>query len=485
MSRLLQKYSSLPKGVKASGWFFVCSLLQKGISVITTPIFTRLLSTEEYGIYNVFFSWEGIFAIILTLKLTGGTYQQAIVKNRNSRDQYASSLLGLTCVIATVGLVVVGVSRNWIEDVLGVPYQLVGLLIISTVMCAAFEFWAQIQRVEYNYRPLVLVTIFVILAKPIISIIAIKATEHFKVYARITSILGVEILAYFGIFALVFFRGKCFYNKSIWKYGLKLSIPLLPHYLAQSILSSSDRIMLNKLAGASEAGIYGLAYQVSMIMTMVNVALRDTLNPWILKKINENKTEEIGGLCYRLLSVVAVANIVLILTAPEAVLFFAPSDYYQAIWVIPPVAMSVYFMFLYNIFVNFEFYYEKNSRIMMATVVSAVTNILLNAWLIPKYGSVAAACTTLVSYIVYCIAHYITYKAIEKKHYGIKIYNIKTIILISGVFMVVGFFVMSLYRMPYIRYGMVSIIGILLVIKRKTVMEVFMIKKRIKVKDNQ
>ncbi len=54
VSKALKKYRSMPVQAKASIWFVICSFLQKGISVITTPIFTRLLNKFEYGRYNTF-----------------------------------------------------------------------------------------------------------------------------------------------------------------------------------------------------------------------------------------------------------------------------------------------------------------------------------------------------------------------------------------------------------------------------------------------
>ena len=78
--KYIEKYNALSVQLKATIWFFVCSVLQRGISVITTPIFTRLLSTEEYGQYSVFNSWLSILQIIITLSLTSGVYTMGIVK---------------------------------------------------------------------------------------------------------------------------------------------------------------------------------------------------------------------------------------------------------------------------------------------------------------------------------------------------------------------------------------------------------------------
>ena len=60
--------------------------------MITTPIFTRLLTTAEYGQYNVFNSWYGIATIIISLYLSGGVHQQGLVKFDKDRAVFSSSM---------------------------------------------------------------------------------------------------------------------------------------------------------------------------------------------------------------------------------------------------------------------------------------------------------------------------------------------------------------------------------------------------------
>ena len=70
----LKLYRGFPIQVKASFWFFVCSLIQKAISIISTIIFTRLLSTADYGIISIYNSWSEILYIVATLNLATGVY---------------------------------------------------------------------------------------------------------------------------------------------------------------------------------------------------------------------------------------------------------------------------------------------------------------------------------------------------------------------------------------------------------------------------
>ena len=88
IKRWKEKYSLVPLTVKVSTAYAVCSILQKCLSFITLPLFTRLLTTEQYGQYTIYSSWSGILIIFLTLNLAYGSFQTAMVKFEGRRDEY-------------------------------------------------------------------------------------------------------------------------------------------------------------------------------------------------------------------------------------------------------------------------------------------------------------------------------------------------------------------------------------------------------------
>ena len=95
----------------------------------------------------------------------------------------------------------------------------------------------------------------------------------------------------------------------------------------------------------------------------------------------------------------------LIMVAPEVVKILASKPYWEGIVIIPPVVLSNYIIFVYTMYVNVEQYYKKTVRISLYTAVAAVINLVLNYILIPYFGYVAAAYTTIVSYVVALILH--------------------------------------------------------------------------------
>lgn len=450
------KYNTLPKQVKASFWFMLCSLLQKGISVISTPIFTRLLSTSEYGQYGVFNSWLNIVTVFVTMRMYYSTYSQGLVKYEDDRARFSSSMQGLLFALVLFWTIIYIVFSDFWNRAFGLTtvQMLAMLLMIWTT--GVFSLWSAEQRVEYKYRALVAITLVVSLAKPIVGVVFVIYAAD-KVTARILGLALVEIIGYFGLFVIQTARGKKIYSKEYWMRALLLNIPLIPHYLSQTVLNSADRIMIKEMIGSSESGIYSLANSLSQIMTLFNTSLLQTLNPWVFKKLKNNDIKGIATVSYICMAFIAFLNILLIAVAPEAVAVFAPKTYYEAIIVIPPIAMSVFFVFCYGVFAEFEFYYEKTSYIMAISVIGALINIILNYVFISIYGYIAAGYTTLLCYILYCIGHYLSMLRICKGKNLENVFSAKILILISATLIACGFIFLLSYENKLLRYSLLML----------------------------
>lgn len=471
---ILKKYQSIPIPIRASFWFLICSFLQRGISFITTPIFTRLLSTKEYGQFNVFNSWMSIIVVFATLNLYYGVYTRGLVKFEKEKDEFSSSLQGLTLTLLMLWLLLYLCFHTLWNRIFGLTTVQMLLMFILMWTTSVFSFWSAYQRVEFKYRGLVLVTIVVSILKPLVGIIFVRFSED-KVTARILGLVIVEFICYSFFFITQLLKGKKFYSKKFWVHALQFNIPLIPHYLSTSILSGADRIMIKEMIGESEAGIYSLAYSLSMIMTMLNGALMQTLEPWMYKKIASKKIEDISTVAYTSFSIVAVMNIILIAFAPEVVRFFAPGSYYKAIYIIPPVAMSVFFMFSYTFFAVFEFYYQKTKLISVATSVGALLNIILNLIFIDIFGYYAAGYTTLVCYIAYAIFHFIFMRKICRTYLeNRQPYSIRVYLFIAISFISLGFIFLFLYKNIFMRYIAIILILSISYINREKIRNAIM-----------
>lgn len=482
MKPFLTKYQNLPIQLKASFWFLICSFFQKGISMLTTPIFTRLLTTSEYGQYNVFNSWLGVITIIISLNLSSSVYMQGLIKFDKDRVNFSSAMNSLTTLLVFCWAIIYFLFHNFWNQLFHLSTLQMFAMLIMIWTTSIFNFWANNQRVDYAYRSLVLITVIVSIAKPLLGILFVIYAND-KVTARILGLMLVELLFYSPIYFIQLKKNRNTFSKTYWKYAILFSLPLVSHYLSQIVLESADRIMISNIIGDSQAGIYSLAYALSSIMLLFNYALTQTTSPWIYKKIRDNKIKEISSISYLSLIIIAIANLLLILFAPEAVALFAPQTYSEAIWVIPPIAMSVYFMYSYDLFSKFAFYFEKTKLIMFASVAVALINIILNFIFINLFGYMAAGYTTLFCYILYSIIHYCLMHSVCKKNcHGIQPYSIKKLCLITIPFLISGFTLLSTYNYPLIRYGLIIIIIIGGIVKKEKL--IIIAKRIINLKNN-
>lgn len=480
LSRLIQKYKSIPAAAKVSLWFAACSVIQKGISLITVPLFTRLLTTDQYGEFSVFQSWYQVISIFATLNLHAGVFNNGMTKYPKDRDKYTSAMQGLSTVVTLLLFCVYLPFKDFINELTGLSTLLMLTIFAECLMAPALAFWSARQRYEFKYISLVGVTIGIAIFSPMLGLIAVNLTEE-KGVARILSAALVNVCIGLFFYVLNVARGKKLFSKEYWVFALKFNIPLIPHYLSSIILSHSNRIMIERMFGETEVAIFSVAYSFSLIMNIVTTSINASYIPWTYHKLKENNLAPLKKNTSLLLLGVAAISLLPVLVAPELMWIIAPPEYAEGVWVVPPVSTSVYFTFLYCLFGNIEFYFEKTKFIMVASTVSALANIGLNLIFMPKFGYLAAGYVTLVCYMLYALAHYIFMRKVCKEKLKIKsVYNDKLILLISLAYLICTALAMCLYNFTILRYAILVIAFIVLVIKRNFVINLI---KNIRKKD--
>ena len=469
-------YLKMSVQARAAIWYTVCNIIQKGLVFLTTPIFSRLLTTEEFGLFNVFTTWQSILIIFVSLNLASGVFLRGLIKYEEDAEEFSTSLYSLFTAVFFAGFLIYLAGSGLWNRLIQFPTPYMICMFMDMLAATAFHFWSSRQRVYYQYRSLILITILNAIIKPGLGIVSILLSDD-PLSARIYSMTAADLLC-FGWFFISMWTGK---RKKIstkyWRYALNYNLPLVPHYLSQIILNQSDRLMINYLVGESSAGIYSLAYTLASIVLVLNQAILNSYNPWMYRQIKDEKYGSIGNYSMGLLLLVAAANFCVILLAPELIFIMAPASYREAIWLMPPVTMSIFFMFMYSLFANFEFYYEKTKYMMAASVSGALLNILLNYIFIQRFGYIAAGYTTLVCYVCYCIAHYLLMRKILKENLPDQpIYNIRKIILLSIAFLASGFSIMPLYSLPIARYALFLVLVGILIHFRRTILSLIKIR---------
>lgn len=462
--KLLGQYKRMGAPAKAAIWFVVCNVIQKSMYFILIPIFTRMMTTFEYGQYSIFTSWELIFAVFAGLNLAGNSYNVGMIKHENDQERYTSAIQGLWwAVTIIVGCFVLFTHTFW-ESVTKLSLSLLVAVFIHILATGSVDLWTAKQKYHYKYKGVLILTVCLVVLTILVSIFTISHSEA-KDSAAVWSKVGV--LLFLGIItaSINIYHGKAIFHKEYWIQGLKFNIPLIAYYLSLIVLSQSDRIMINNYCGTDKAGIYSVANSLAHILVILNTAINGSFVPWEYRKIKNKDYSAIPGISSALLLLIGALNLMLVGVAPEIIHIMTTPDYYSAIWVVPPIAVSSFFGFAYQLFVNIEFYHEKKFHVMVASIGVSVLNIVLNAIFIPKYGFIAAGYTTVTSYIVFTFVHYIFMKHVCKQvGERTDIYNIRQLAMICIAMVVVMFVFIGLYAVSsWIRYIVIILTIVLMV----------------------
>lgn len=468
IKNLYRKYKNIPEAVKASLFFTICSFVQKGIALLTTPIFTRILSPKEYGKYTIYQSWYAIFIILCTMYIEHGAFNTGVIKFDSDKKRFTSSLLGLASTITVVFFCFILSFRSVVFKITDMSEFMIWAMFLQILFVPAFSLWSSNERFNFRYKKLVVVTIIYAILNPILGIVAVYVSNG-SAEARIASLVFIQILIGSIFYYVIMHSGKCFFDKKYWKYAIFFCIPMIPHYLAESILQQADRVMINNYNGANYAAFYSVAYTISMMVTYVCNAMNQSFMPYLYKSIKTNSLNKIKNIQKALLLITLAFCTIVISLAPEILMIFASKDYYAAVRVIPPVAMSVYFIFLYNHFCYVEMYYNNNFLIMIASVIAALINIVLNAIFIPLYGFVAAGYTTLISYMIFCFIHCIMYRRVCKKNNQAELYDMRFILLCSFIALIITICMSTIYKYWLVRYIILLIVVLIIIVKKNSI----------------
>ena len=469
MRKIWEKYKGMSVQAKSAIWFAVCSILQKGISFITVPIFTRLLTAEQYGTYSLYLSWLQILTVITSLYLYHGVFNNAMVKFEKDRDVYISAMQGLTLSITTALFVIYLAAKNLWGTLLGLAPVFVILMFVEMAVTPALHFWSGRQRFEFKYKRLVAITLAKSALNPILGIIMVMIAAE-KDLARVSSVVITEVIFCGSIMTLQFVRGKRFFHREYWKYALLLAIPLLPHYLSGMILNQGDRVMIDHMVGKSEVAFYSVAYNLGLLVQIFTRAISNSFTPWMYQKIKKNDFNGIARTVNFLLVIIGVIGLGLMLCSPELILIIGSSKYANAVYVIPPVAASVYFIFLYNLLAIPQFYYEKTKFLAVSSFIAAALNIGLNYEFIKLYGYIAAGYTTLACYVLYSFGHFqVSQKVLKECSVDSKLFDKQFIFGISVIVILAGIGSNLLFDYVIIRYALILVGFAVAYFKRKEV----------------
>ena len=421
------------------------------MGLIVIPIYTRLMSEADYGIYTVFQSWFAIAVIVVTLNLGAFAFQNGMFKFEEDRDGFSSSMLGLSTFVTIIWIVVFLFTSEFWSSLLGLSSPIVFLLLIRCLISPAYDYWSSRLRFEYRYKAVVASTLILTVLTPLLSVPAIYFADN-KIYTALICQIVVMAIVYVVPLISLMKKSLKFFNKEYWKFALKFTLPLMPYLISLVILANIGRIIVSWVCGPEYAAIYGVASNAALVALVVTTAINQSIIPWTYQSIKVGETKKIYPVLFPIMIGIVYLCFYVSLFSPEIMSILAPPSYMSGSFVIPPIAATVILMVIIDAFVRIEYYYEETVWSAVGSFTAAVSNILFTYGFVSFFSYWTAGYAMLFSYVIYAMAHCYFMKRALKKHNGdLQIYNIKQMFLIAAVGSVVILFPTLLFDNCLIR----------------------------------
>lgn len=413
------------KVAKAGIGYTIGNILIRGLSFLTLPIFTRLMSTSDYGIYSTYVAYESIFVIIISLALYA-SLKSANIEFKGQIDQYVSSVVLIPLLFTFVLLVSSVPFIDEISSLFGIDRYLYYLMIIQAFASSCLTMYNNRVSLDFAYKSYLRISFANSIINVGLSLLLIVFVKELHPYeGRIIGTFVPVFLLATVILIRFFFIAKPTINYDYFKYGLKYSLPLVPHGLSQLVLSQFGKIIIQKQLGNESAGLYGFAYTIALIPQLVVQSLAMAWGPWFFDAYQNERYTEIKCKVTQYVLFVSMFFVGLFCVSPELIKLISNESFWSSINIVCFAILGVYFVFLYGLPAEIEYFYKQTKYIAVATVGAAVLNIVLCVLFVPLYGYESAVYITVITYILYFIFHLIMSIRITK---GLYPYDIKNIV---------------------------------------------------------
>ena len=159
MIGVIRKFKTASPAVKASMALLFANLILKGISLISGPIFTRIMSADQYGIVSTFQSWQSLLTVIVTLNLSQGVFNNGMLEFKENRNQFQFALVVITAVCTGLFFLIFEIFKTPLLNMFEIPPVMVYVMVLYFLFVPAYQFWSGRQRYEYKYKALSIITV--------------------------------------------------------------------------------------------------------------------------------------------------------------------------------------------------------------------------------------------------------------------------------------------------------------------------------------
>ena len=402
----------------------VSDSLAKIISLLLLPIFTYYLSPEDYGIISIVLLISSVLNLVYNPGIISATRRLYFdTEDHAAKQEIIGSGFAFFIIVPFSFLIISLPFGNYIfgkifSEFTFYPFGM--LAILFSLFMQPKRLWSMLLAILYKIPRLALFTFFSFLIGIGLSIILVVVLK-IGVLGRIIGMMSASVFLFAVSFHFVYKYTSGKFSRDYILKILKFGSPLTLAIWAYMVLNIIDRYMLERIMSLEVVGIYAVGYKVASIPLFISIGFRKMWTPILFENMNLENYDIIKKLInYFILGMTLISGLI-ILFSKELFALLINQRFSESVSIIPTITIGIFFLGLLTIPTSVMDYQKKYSTLSVFASIAAVSNIILNLVLIPKFGMIGAAVATLFSYFLYFLLSSIKTSVILKRIIDIKV----------------------------------------------------------------
>lgn len=398
--------------VQSTSVYFIGEVLTRIVPFLLIPVLTRYLSPEHYGLFGVFQVLLGIAGPVIHFGLSGAVNRFYFERDDEKFDfaVFVANCLYITSAAAVIAGLIIALFASPLSRLASFPPDWLWAVIVvsfgNSVGMVLLGLWT-VRQQAHAFIGFVFLRTLINFGLATIMVVTFKFGWQGPVLAQVFTMIAFCAIS----IMIMVFKGwvKLGWNSHYALEALKFGAPLIPHSIGFMVIALIDRLFIAHYNGLHDAGIYTVSYQIALIIQTATDSFNRAWVPWLYEKLKQGKQAvllKIVKVTYLYNVVVMLAAVLLGIAAPLILPFFVGTKFVEASRYVLLLAASFAFEGMYKMVTNYIFFSKKTYLLAYITGGTALGNIGLNFWLIPRYGIWGAAVATVISY---CMSFVVTW----------------------------------------------------------------------------
>ena len=450
-------------------------VMSKAIGFFLLPVYTRIFSPADYGTIEMLTVLNGLLGAILVMGMDSAQSFYFFEQKKAGENEQARVVTAIlqwriswgSGIVVLATLVSPLLNQYFFNGQLSWEYFVIAF--VGALFAQIMSQSAEVYRLLYRPWSYIIIILGQTLASAAIAITLIVGFDSGIMGFFIGMLSGSALSAAFGWWRIRNYLDLSGWHAYLWPKVLKFGAPLIPTTLAMYILNTADRWFISNINGPETLGLYAVGAKFAMLMAIIVTTFRTAWWPVVMDSIQSSDGPALLRIMSSLYLGFGCAGIILLTAlSPFLVRILTPLPFHAAYPVVGILAWQSMF-YGFNLIVTVGIWKKEKTiwaSILMGTV--SVRNIVLDALLVPKYGSVGAAMATSLSFLVWNILTLIVSERLWPVGYRIRTFGLQI-----GIGMTACFLILYMYEKGILlwRIALISFVSIIILCALSVSME--------------